>query len=131
MHWLWSATLRLSVKVLQLSSKVGEISSTVRLWGMLADNSGALWGEGPILNSLVVCSFVRTEVTRRQGWGPESLSFQHMFLHGFQIILSSGCITLQCMNSSNFNKILIVPLDWRAGLLLFIHSMAVSNVMIS
>lgn len=131
MLWLWSATLRLSVKVLQLSSKVGEISSTVRLWGMLGDNSGTLWGEGPVLNSLVVCSFVRIEVTRRQGWGPESLSFQYTFLHGFQIILFSGCITLQCMNSSNFNKILIVPLDWRAGLLLFIHSMAMSNVMIS
>lgn len=35
------------------------------------------------------------------------------------------------MNSSNFNKILIVPLDWRAELLLFIHSMAMSNLMIS
>lgn len=87
-------------------------------------------GEGPILNSLIVCSFVRIEGTRRQGWGPESMTFQHTFLHGFQIILSSGCIALQCMNRSNFNKILIVPLDWRAGLLLFIHSMAMSNLMI-
>ena len=98
---------------------------------MLGCNSGTLWGEGPILNSLIVCSFVRIEGTRRQGWGPESMTFQHTFFHGFQIILSSGCIALQCMNRSNFNEILIVPLDWRAGLLLFIHSMAMSNLMIS